>query len=279
MHLKIIQASFINRHSKSQKQMMEINEITVTEAIVQRYFEKLKNHLEVDVAIAGAGPAGMTAAYYLAKAGHKVAIFEKKLAPGGGMWGGGMLFNEIVVQEDGKRLLDEIGVKTELFKDGYYTADSVGCASTICSKAIEAGAKIFNCMCIEDVMFKDNKVCGIVINWTPVEMAGLHVDPLTIGCKYLIEATGHPLEILSVIERKTGTKLFTETGGILWEKSMDATRAEADCVEFTREVAANVYVAGMAANAAFGCPRMGPIFGGMLMSGEKVAGEISSRLK
>jgi len=33
----------------------------------------------------------------------------------------------------------------------------------------------------------------------------------------------------------------------------------------------------MAANATFGGPRMGPIFGGMLLSGEKVAREILGR--
>jgi len=33
----------------------------------------------------------MVAGYYLGKAGFKAVIFESKLAPGGGMWGGGML--------------------------------------------------------------------------------------------------------------------------------------------------------------------------------------------
>jgi len=35
----------------------------------------------------------------------------------------------------------------------------------------------------------------------------------------------------------------------------------------------------MAANAVFGAPRMGPIFGGMLLSGQKVARLIAERLK
>jgi thiamine thiazole synthase len=257
---------------------MTSDEVTISRAIIEGYFEKLNESLELDVAIAGAGPAGMTAAYYLAKAGYDVAIFEKKLSPGGGMWGGGMLFNEIVVQEDGKGILEELGVRTSKFEKDYYTADSVEAASTICSKAVQAGAKIFNCICVEDVMFKNEKVCGLVINWSPVDMTGLHVDPLTIRCKYFIEATGHPLEVLSVIERKTDTKIFTETGKILWEQSMDATRGEEDCVRFTKEVAPNVYVAGMAANATFGRPRMGPIFGGMLMSGKKVAETLIKKL-
>jgi thiamine thiazole synthase len=34
----------------------------------------------------------------------------------------------------------------------------------------------------------------------------------------------------------------------------------------------------MAANATYGGPRMGPIFGGMFLSGEKVAKELVDRL-
>jgi len=62
---------------------------------------------ETDVAIAGAGPAGMSAAYYLAKEGVKTAIFEQKLSVGGGMWGGGMMFSRIVVQDAGKEKKSE----------------------------------------------------------------------------------------------------------------------------------------------------------------------------
>ena len=35
------------------------------------------------VAIVGSGPAGLTAAYYLAKSGHQVTVFEKQHQPGG----------------------------------------------------------------------------------------------------------------------------------------------------------------------------------------------------
>ena len=44
--------------------------------------------MQVDVAIAGAEPAGTTAAYYLAKEGVKTAVFERQLRVGGGMPGG-----------------------------------------------------------------------------------------------------------------------------------------------------------------------------------------------
>ena len=71
---------------------MGLDEIIVTQAIVDRFMEKLKACLKLDVAIVGAGPSGMVAAYYLAKSGHKVAIFERKLSIGGGMWGGCLLY-------------------------------------------------------------------------------------------------------------------------------------------------------------------------------------------
>jgi sulfide-dependent adenosine diphosphate thiazole synthase len=258
---------------------MALDETQISRAIIDSYNKKLLNALNLDVAIAGAGPAGLVAAYYLALKGVKVAVFEKKLSVGGGMWGGGMLFNEIVVQEEGKKILDVFGVRCKKYSSDYYTADSIETISTICSKAVQAGALILNCISVEDVILKDGKVNGLVINWTPVEMTGLHVDPLAISSKYVVESTGHPLEVLKVIERKCGGKMFTETGKIMWEKSMDAEQGEKDCVDFTKEIYPNVFVAGMAANAAFGRPRMGPIFGGMLLSGRKVADLLIERLK
>jgi thiamine thiazole synthase len=52
---------------------------------------------------------------------------------------------------------------------------------------------------------------------------------------------------------------------------MNPEEAERLTLENTKEVFPGLYVAGMACNATFGGPRMGPIFGGMLLSGEKVA--------
>ena len=194
------------------------------------------------------------------------------------MWGGGMMFNEIVVSSEGKKILDEFDVKTKHYDGEYYTADSIEAISTICSKAVKAGAKIFNCMSVEDVMIKNNEVCGVVINWSTVEMAGLHVDPLSVKSKIIVEATGHPLEVLKILEKKVEGKLFTKTGKIMGEKSMNAEIGEKTVVDNTKEIYHNVYVVGMAANAAFGANRMGPIFGGMLLSGKKLADILIARL-
>jgi thiamine thiazole synthase len=76
---------------------------------------------------------------------------------------------------------------------------------------------------------------------------------------------------------KLGAKLRTEGGGILGERSMWADIAESNIIKNTREVYPGLIVAGMAANAVCGSPRMGPIFGGMLLSG-KHAAEVASKI-
>ncbi|KPK98227.1 MAG: ribulose-1,5-biphosphate synthetase [Omnitrophica WOR_2 bacterium SM23_72] len=257
---------------------MKLDEIKISRAIIESYKDKLIESLDVDVAIAGAGPAGMCCAYYLARQRKKVAVFERKLAVGGGMWGGGIMFNEIVVQEKAKRILDEFGVKTRLFERGYYLADSLEAVSTICSKTIKAGAKIFNLLSAEDVMIRKGRICGIVLNWTAVEIANLHVDPITMKARFVVDATGHAAEVTRIAERKAGVKLKTKTAKIMGEKSMWADLAEDTIVKNSKEVAPGLYVCGMCANAVFGGPRMGPIFGGMLLSGERVARELIKKL-
>jgi thiamine thiazole synthase len=245
---------------------------------VEGYYEKLTNNLDGDVAIVGGGHSGLVAGYYIAKAGKKVALFERKLSIGGGMWGGGMMFNEIVVQESSLPVLDEFGIRYRKYQENYYTADSVETASMLTAKAVQAGLSVFNCITVEDVMMRPEKVAGLVLNWSPVEMAGLHIDPLTIRSKFIVDATGHATEVVNVVHRKVPGKLNTAMGNIEGEKSMWADRAEKLTLENTKEIFPGLYVAGMASNATFGGPRMGPIFGGMLLSGKLVAELIIKRL-
>lgn len=56
---------------------MELDDIKISKAIVEGYMEDFLDYTDMDVAIGGGGPAGLTAGYYLAKAGIKVALFEK----------------------------------------------------------------------------------------------------------------------------------------------------------------------------------------------------------
>ena len=257
---------------------MKLDEIRVTRLIVETFARKLIAASDIDVGIAGGGPAGLTAAYYLAKAGYSVVLFERKLNPGGGMPGGGMMFNEIVVQDASKAILDEMGVISVDAGDGYWTADAVHAMAALIYQATSAGARILNCISVEDVMLQGDRVTGFVIQWSPVEMAGLHVDPLTIRARVVVEATGHPAEIAKVLVNKAQVRLNTPSGGLEGERPMDADRGEKAIVANTREIYPGCYATGMVCNAIYGAPRMGPIFGGMLLSGQKVAELIGADL-
>lgn len=253
---------------------MGLDERVITRAIVDRYWERLRDCLEVDVAVVGGGPSGMVASYYLARDGFKVVLLERRLSLGGGIWGGGMMFNEIVVQEAGRAILEEVGIRVRPFAEGYFTADAVEVASGLCLAAVRAGVRVLNLIAVEDLMVMEGAVTGVVINWTAVQMGGLHVDPLTIASKYVIDATGHDAEVVRKLEGRVPLGLEVKKEAPLW-----AEKGEEAVVENTREVYPGLIVAGMAANAVFGGPRMGPVFGGMLLSGKKAAELISKRLR
>jgi len=255
--------------------MTGIEDTKVTAAIIERFLHDLLEMVDLDVAIAGAGPAGITAARYLAKAGTKVAVFERNLYVGGGMWGGGILFPRIVIQAAAKEILDEIGVRLWPISNGCFVADSVETVSKCTAAAVDAGAKVVVGLGVEDVMIRENDlIAGVVVNWGAVELARLHVDPVGIQARVVIDATGHDSEVARVVQRKIpGAKFPTQTGGVVGEKPMWAAVGETEILDNTREIYPNLIVAGMAANAVFGSPRMGPIFGGMLLSGRKAAEE------
>ena len=254
-------------------------ETQVSKGIINTYFEKLQSNLDLDVAIVGGGPSGIVAAYYMAKAGLKVALFDRKLSPGGGMWGGAMMFNQVVIQKEAMDIINEFDINSAPFNDNLFTIDSVESTSSLLYHAVHAGATIFNCYSVEDVVFKDNVVSGVVVNWTPVLREGLHVDPLNIMAKCVIDGTGHDSEICKTVARKNGIRLDTETGAVIGERSLDVIAGEEEVVNGTKEIYPGLYVCGMAASAVSGTPRMGPIFGGMLMSGKKVAEMIIERIK
>ncbi|MCK5660549.1 MAG: ribose 1,5-bisphosphate isomerase, partial [Methanosarcinales archaeon] len=84
------------------------------------------------------------------------------------------------------------------------------------------------------------------------------------------DATGHDAVVLKSMEDRGMIK--TEGFDAMWvSKSEDAL------VEKTGEVYPGVLVCGMAAATMYGLPRMGPTFGGMLLSGKKVA-EVAMKL-
>ncbi|MFB0524035.1 MAG: FAD-dependent oxidoreductase, partial [Phycisphaerae bacterium] len=148
-------------------------ETNISRVIIEQYAKRLTEHLESDVVIVGAGPAGLAASYYLAKAKIKTTVIEKKLSIGGGIWGGAAGYN-VVTFED-KDILDEIGVTTRKVGD-LYTADAIEFAAALAYKAKKAGAEIFNLVEAEDIVLKDETVKGVVVNSASARTLRLHVD-------------------------------------------------------------------------------------------------------
>ncbi len=97
-----------------------------------------------------------------------------------------MIFNKVVVQEEGRRIVDEFAINYKKYQDNYYVVDSIECTSTLTSKSTQAGLKVFNLMSIEDLMVRENGINEVVFNWSSVEMSGLHIDSLTVRSRQLL---------------------------------------------------------------------------------------------
>jgi len=86
-------------------------------------------------------------------------------------------------------------------------------------------------------------------------------------------------EVLIKIPHATGEHSWLKARVKFGEKSAYSSIGEKLVVENSGRVVPGLYVAGMAVAALHGTPRMGPIFGGMLLSGKKVAEAILSDVK
>jgi sulfide-dependent adenosine diphosphate thiazole synthase len=253
----------------------KISEKDVTKAIVSEFADEFLEYVESDVIIVGAGPSGLVAAKKLAENGVKVLLIESNNYLGGGFWIGGYLMNKLTVREPGQKVFDDIGVPYKEVQDGLYVADGPHACSKLIGAAMDAGAKVINMTKFDDVVVRKDRVGGVVINWTPVSALPRSitcVDPVALESKIVVDATGHDAVVVKSLEQR-GLVEIAGFEGMWVEKSEDAV------VENTSEVYPGVFVTGMAVVTTYGSTRMGPTFGGMLLSGEKVAELIIDRLK
>ena len=185
------------------------------------------------------------------------------------MWAGGMMFPRIVVQEEARCILDDFGIRHKEYQPGYYVANSVESAGKLIAGATSAGAEVFNLVNFEDVMIQESdQITGIVINRGPVAEKHLQVDPLMISTKLVIDGTGHDAAVCNTILRKIPNSKIGKLG-MLGEKPMWSEIGERLTADATQEIYPSLIVAGMDVNEATCAPRMGSIFGVMLLSGKK----------
>lgn len=246
-----------------------VSENRVTRAIVDDFTRNFNEILDqTDVIIVGAGPSGLIAARDLARDGLKVLLIEANNYLGGGFWIGGYFMNGVTFRYPANEVLDELSVPYKHAGDGLYIAQGPLACSRLIASACEAGIKILNLTRCDDVIIReDNRVAGVVINWSPVRAlpkAITCVDPVAIESKMVIDATGHDAWVVKALSDRNILKL--QGFGPMWiEKSEDLL------VQQTGQIHPGLIVTGMAVSTVFGIPRMGPTFGGMLLSGKKAA--------
>ncbi len=251
-----------------------VEEKDVTRAIVGGFLRQFEEYADSDVVIVGGGPSGLMAGKALAGNGLKVLIVERNNYIGGGFWIGGYLMNKVTFRAPAQKVLEELGVPYEEAVEGLYVADGPHACSKLIGAACDAGVKFANMTVFDDIVLRENnRVAGVVINWTPVNALPREitcVDPVALECRLVIDATGHDATVVKKLEARGLTR--TVGMGAMWvERSEDAV------VEHTGEVHPGLIVAGMAVSTVYGLPRMGPTFGAMLLSGKRAA-EVAQRL-
>lgn len=249
-----------------------VGEKEVTRAIAKEFYETLTEHAETDAIIIGAGPSGLMCAKELAERGVKTLLLESNNYLGGGFWIGGFLMNFATFRDPSQKILDELHVPYKKVGDGLYGCAAPHACAKLIGAALDAGVVVQNMTEFQDLVLRPGpdgkpRVGGIVVNWTPVSALPHSitcVDPIALESKVVVDCTGHDAWVLQKLQ-ENGFYNVPGHGSMWVEKSEDLV------VEHTGVAYPGVVVAGMAVTTAFNLPRMGPTFGGMLLSGKRAA--------
>ncbi len=250
-----------------QKIFADVSEKEITRSIASMFFETIQEYSDSEVIILGAGPAGLFAGRDLAKQGVKTLIVEQNNYLGGGYWVGGYMMNPVTVRAPAQKIWDELGVSYRKINENLYATWGPNACSKLISAACDAGVRFLQLTKFDDLVLKNKRVGGVVVNWMPVSALPRNitcVDPVAFESKIVIDATGHD---------SVAVKRLMERGLVEWKgmNPMWVENGEDAVVNFTGEVYPGLIAAGMSVTETFGLPRMGPTFGSMLLSGRKAA--------
>jgi thiazole biosynthesis enzyme len=253
----------------------DVREKEITRAIATMFNETMAEYSDSDVIIIGAGPAGLTAGRELGKMGIRTLIVEQNNYIGGGYWVGGYMMNPVTVRAPAQKVWDELGVPYRRIKEGLYATWGPHACSKLIAATCDAGVRFLQLTKFDDLILKNKRVSGVVVNWMPVSALPRNVtcvDPIALESKIVIDASGHD---------SVAVKRLMDRGYVKW-KGMDPLWVEGSedaVVNNTGEVFPGLIATGMSVTETHGLPRMGPTFGSMLLSGKKAAEIALSKLK
>ncbi len=260
---------------RPKKIFTDVREVDITKAIADEFHSVLIDRAESDVIIIGAGPAGLTAGRELSTMGFKVLIIEQNNYLGGGYWLGGYMMNPVTVREPAQKIWDELGIPYKKVGNGLYLTPGPHAVSKLIAATCDAGVKFLNLTKFDDLVLKNGRVEGIVVNWMPVSALPRNitcVDPVAFESKMIIDASGHD----SVAVKRLVDRNLVEWKGM---NPMYVNEGEEHVVEKTGEVYPGLVAAGMSVTETYGLARMGPTFGSMLFSGKKAAEITAAKIK
>ncbi len=247
----------------------------ITRAIAREYFHQFDEMIESDALIIGSGPSGLVCARDLALAGFKVVVVEQMNHLGGGFWNGGYLMTKATIASPAQTVLEEVGVPCVEVGPDMHIVDPPHATAKLIGAAYDAGVKVLNFTKVVDLVYRENRLEGVVVNWTPLELLGhdvAHVDPIALESRVVVDATGHDAVAVALLAKR-GLHAPVPGNGAMW-----VDQSEELVIEKTGEIYPNLFMVGLSVAAVFGTPRMGPAFGSMLLSGRKGAGQIAAKL-
>lgn len=261
--------------SEPKKIFTDVSEAEITRAIATEFHNVLMDRSVSDVIVIGAGPAGLTASRELANMGLRVLVIEQNNYLGGGFWLGGYMMNPVTVREPAQKVWDELGVPYKKVREGLYLTPGPHAVSKLIAGACDAGVKFLNLTKFDDLVLKNGRVAGIVVNWMPVSALPRNitcVDPVALEAKVIIDASGHD---------SVAVKRLVDRGLVEWKgmNPMYVDEGEEHVVHKTGEIFPGLVIAGMSVTETHGLARMGPTFGSMLFSGKKAAEVAAAKMK
>lgn len=230
----------------------------------------LKDYTVCDVIIAGAGPAGLMAAFELAKLDLKILVIDRNNYIGGRLWVNNIFTRSSLFKEPLREILDELKAPYKKNALGFCFAKGLNTCSKLISLLHDKNVRILNMARFDGLIYIDEEVRGVEINYSQ-QLTMQEKTEVSSGaalkCHMVVDATGVDAHVYQVFKGKNimDPRTFDQT---------DNPDSEELLVEKTGRVYPGLAAAGMAVATIYGIPQRGLTLGSILLSGKRAAEDV-----